>query len=292
MNADLNLKKVQTYISKIPALPVTITKVMEICNNPNTSPVDLNKVISLDPVLMARVLKLINSAYYGVSNQVTSLVRAIIMLGLNTVKNLALSTAILGNLGKKENFNALNMQGFWRHSLCVGVLSKIISRKMGVDQKLQEEYFISGLLHDIGKIPLNNALTTEFIHAMGLSDRDHLPLYRAEKQTIGFDHSDTGVLIGETWKLGDGLVDTIRYHHAPQDYTGKNKQVVYAVAASNYYAVANEIGFSGSRFPEAPGAEILQFLGIDWDYLDDNFDSLMEEIDKAQVYLRINEENP
>lgn len=290
MNTEQSYKKIEHYISKIPALPVTITKVMEICNNPNTSPVDLNKVISLDPVLMARVLKLINSAYYGVSNQVTSLVRAIIMLGLNTVKNLALSTAILGNLGKKENFQALNMQGFWRHSLCVGVLSKLIAQKMRIDQKLQEEYFISGLLHDIGKIPLNNALTTEFIQAMALSDRDHLPLYQAEKTIIGIDHSDAGALIGETWKLGEGIIDTIRHHHEPENYEGNHKLLVYAVAASNYYAVTSEIGFSGSRFPRPPGAEILQALGVDWDYLDDISDNLMKEIEKAQIYLRINEE--
>jgi putative nucleotidyltransferase with HDIG domain len=290
MNVDLNYRKIQAYISKIPALPVTVTKVMEICNNPATSPVDLNKVISLDPVLMARVLKLINSAYYGISNQVTSLVRAIIMLGLNTVKNLALSTAVLGNLGKKENFQALNMQGFWRHSLCVGVLSKLIARKMRVDPKMQEEYFIAGLLHDIGKIPLNNALTVEFIQAMGASDRDHRPLYQTEKEIIGLDHMDAGVLIGEAWKLGNGIIDTIRFHHFPDTYTGKNKAVVFTVTAANFYANANEIGFSGSRFPEAVKDEILRFLGIDWDYLDDIADELMKEIEKAQVFLRIAEE--
>ena len=76
---------------------------------------------------MGRVMKLINSAYYSLNNQITSLVRAIIMLGINTVKNLALSTAVLGNLGKKSNFQALNIDGFWRHSLCVGVTAKLIA---------------------------------------------------------------------------------------------------------------------------------------------------------------------
>lgn len=290
MNAELNLRKVQAYISKIPALPVTVSKVTEICSNPATSPVDLNKIISLDPVLMARVLKLINSAYYGLSNQVTSLVRAIIMLGINTVKNLALSTAILGNLGKKENFQALNMQGFWRHSLCVGVLSKLIARKRKIDPKMLEEYFIAGLLHDIGKIPLNNTLTIEFIEAMRLSDHDHRPLYQTEKEIIGLDHTDTGVIIGETWKLGSGIIDTIRRHHSLESYEGNNKAIVYTVAAANFFANANEIGFSGSRFPEPVKQEILSYLGIDWDYLDDMADELMQEIEKAQIFLRIAEE--
>ena len=91
---------IQAYIAKMPSLPITVSKILQIANDPKTSPSDLNMVISLDPVLMGRVMKLINSAYYSLNNQITSLVRAIIMLGINTVKNLALSTAVLGQLSK------------------------------------------------------------------------------------------------------------------------------------------------------------------------------------------------
>ncbi|MCX7654895.1 MAG: HDOD domain-containing protein, partial [Treponemataceae bacterium] len=145
-------RKIDSYIKNMPSLPTTVAKVLEVCNNPRTSPADLNQVISLDPVLVGRVLKLINSAYYGLGQQVTSLVRAIIMLGINTVKNLALSSAVLRNLTSRKDFQALEMDGFWRHSLCVGVAAKMIAKKRGVDPKLTEEYFAAGLLHDIGKI--------------------------------------------------------------------------------------------------------------------------------------------
>src|SRR5512147_637810 len=89
---------IQTYISKMPSLPITVSKILKIANDPKTSPSDRNQVSSLDPVLMGRVMKLINSAYYSLSNQITSLVRAILMLRINTVKNLALSTAVLSQL--------------------------------------------------------------------------------------------------------------------------------------------------------------------------------------------------
>jgi HD-like signal output (HDOD) protein len=287
MSPEKNLKSIQNYISKIPALPVTVTKILEICNNPATSPVDLNRVISVDPVLMARVLKLINSAYYGLSNQITSLARAIIMLGINTVKNLALSTAVLGSLGKKDNFQALNMQGFWRHSLCVGVTAKLIAKKRKVDPKDLEEYFIAGLLHDIGKIPLNNTLTTLYIEAMGVSDRDHLPLYKAEKSVIGYDHSDIGLLIGDAWKLGSGILDTIRFHHSLNEYEGTNKTVLYTVAVANFFANIDEIGFSGNRYPEKVPTAAFSHLDITMEYLDDIADDVMKEIEKAQVFLKI-----
>src|SRR5512138_3364437 len=110
MPAD-SVSRVRDYIRSMPALPTTVAKVLEVCNSPRTSPVDLDRVISLDPVLMGRVLKLINSAYYGLGTQVTSLVRAIIMMGINTVKNLALSTAIIDRFGGKGEFRALNMEG-------------------------------------------------------------------------------------------------------------------------------------------------------------------------------------
>ncbi|MDR1932349.1 MAG: HDOD domain-containing protein [Spirochaetales bacterium] len=290
MNAEENLAKVSAYISRIPALPVTVSKILEIANNPATSPVDLNKVISLDPVLMARVLKLINSAYYGVTNQVTSLVRAIIMLGINTVKNLALSTAVLGNLSKTENFQALNMNGFWRHSLSVGVLSKLIARTRKIDPKILEEYFIAGLLHDIGKIPLNNTLTQEFIQAMSQADRDHIPLYRAEEEYVGFDHCRAGFIIGSAWKFGAEILDVIKCHHTPETCAEENASLVYTVAAANFYVNSSGIGFSGSRYPEKVPAKALDYLGISWDSLDTMHADLMQEIEKAKIFLKINEE--
>jgi HD-like signal output (HDOD) protein len=120
-------KKINEYIVNMPSLPTSVMKVLDVCNNPQTSPADLNHVISLDPVLVARVLKLINSAYYGLSQQVTSLVRAIIMIGINTVKNLALSSSVVGNLSKSKISTGIDMEGFWRHSLCVGVAAKVIA---------------------------------------------------------------------------------------------------------------------------------------------------------------------
>ncbi len=139
-----HFKLIQQYIDRMPSLSTTVTKVLQVCNTPNTSANDLNKVILLDPVLTGQVLKLINSAYYSLPNQITSLARAIIMLGLNTVKNLALSTAVIGTLGKKDSFKSLSMDSYWTHSLCVGVTSKALAVQLGVPVAEREEYFVAG----------------------------------------------------------------------------------------------------------------------------------------------------
>lgn len=287
MSIEAKEKALQVYINKMPSLPTTVTKIMEICNNPTTSPADLNKVISLDPVLMAKVLKLINSAYYGLSQEITSLVRAIIMLGINTVKNLALSTAVLGNLGNKNNFQALNMEGFWRHSLGVGVAAKMIAKRRKIDPKKLEEYFIAGLLHDIGKIPLNNRFADDYVKTMALSDRQKMPLYTAESESMQIDHTSVGLMIGDAWKLGDDIKDCIQHHHHYLDYSGKNKDLLYTVVFANYFANIAELGFSGDRYPEKIDSTATEFLQVSIDYLDEVEDGVLEQIEKARIFLQL-----
>ena len=238
---------------------------------------------------MGRVMKLINSAYYSLNNQITSLVRAIIMLGINTVKNLALSTAVLGNLGKKSNFQALNIDGFWRHSLCVGVTAKLIAQRRKRDQKTLEEYFVAGLLHDIGKIPLNNKLPTEYVEGLALTDREHMPLYLAEERTMEVNHCEVGRLIIKSWNLGAQMGDTIFFHHFLDSYPGTHRDYLLTVAAANYFANANNIGFSGDRYPEKLPDFVFAELGITWDDLEAIEDLVTKEIDKAKIFLQVAE---
>ena len=278
---------IQTYISRMPSLPITVSKILQICNDPKTSPADLNQVISLDPVLMGRVMKLINSAYYSLPNQITSLVRAIIMLGINTVKNLALSTAVLGNLSAKKNFQALNIDGFWRHSLCVGVTAKLLAARRKKDVKQLEEYFVAGLLHDVGKIPLNNKLSTEYVEALTVADKERAPLYQVEERITGVNHSEVGRLIMKNWNLGPVMEDVVFYHHELDQYEGTNQDVLYTVAAANYFANANQIGFSGDRYPQALSEGVFGELGIAWEDLESLEDTVAKEIEKAKIFLMV-----
>jgi len=264
-----------------------VAKILQICNDPKTSPTDLNRLISLDPVLMGKVMKLINSAYYGLSQKITSLVRAIIMLGINTVKNLALSTAVLASLGRKTDFQALNMEGFWKHSICVGSTAKLIAKKRNIDPKLLEEYFIAGLLHDIGKIPLNNRLSKTFIEALSEAERARHPLYFAEQHILNVDHAEIGRLIVENWKLSKDIEDVVLFHHNLTEYQGENTDILYTVAIANYFANISELGFSGDRFPEKVQANVFSYIGIDWQYLEQIEDDIKKEIEKAQIFLEV-----
>ncbi|MDR2134982.1 MAG: HDOD domain-containing protein [Treponema sp.] len=286
MRNDLN-GRIEEYIGSMPSLPTTVTKVLEICNNPHTSPADLNHVISLDPVLVGRVLKLINSAYYGLGQQVTNLVRAIIMLGINTVKNLALSTAIMGNLSTNSDSGGLNMEGFWRHSLCVGVAAKILARQRGIDAKQTEEYFTAGLLHDIGKIPLNAVLSKDYMLTISTADRERISLFRAEEKTLGINHNAAGAMIVKAWRLEGAVGEAIIHHHNHTEYSGSHRDVLFSIAAANRFASVMEIGFSGDRYPEKTDNPIWETLGVGRDVFDGIEAMVSEEIEKAKIFLRL-----
>ena len=128
IDQDAQRKQIEKFIRRIPSLSTTVGKVLEICSRADASPNELNKVIALDPVLTGQVLKLINSAYYSLVNKVTSLTRAITMLGLNTVKNMALSTAIIRTVSGAKKSKILPTKKFWAHSISVGVSAKILAQ--------------------------------------------------------------------------------------------------------------------------------------------------------------------
>ena len=282
------LKVVAEYIKNMPSLPVTVSKVQEICDNPKTSPVDLYKVISLDPVLMGKVMKLINSAYYGLSDQVTSLVRAIIMLGMNTVKNLALSSAVIGLISGEKSFIKLNSDMFWEHSLCTGIIAKKIAEdKFSVRGGL-EEYFITGLLHDIGKIPLISCFPKEYTEMVNKrADGQYCSINEAETDYFGMDHTVTGQMIADSWKLGDPVKNVIVSHHDINSVDEKFKKMTYTIVMADYFANLYGCYFSGNCCPPAPPEEVYRITGLDDSYLETIKDVVKDEMDKARIFLEI-----
>lgn len=285
---EAKLRQIQAHIAKMPSLSTTVMKVMEICNKPNTSPNDLNRVISLDPVLTGRVLKLINSAYYALPNQVTSLTRAIIMLGLNTVKNLALSTAILQSVGGKDSFKALSVDEFWTHSITVGVTSKALSAQKRIPASLREEYFVAGMLHDLGKIPLSDCFPSEYLQAIELAGSGEASLCLAEQRIFGVDHCRVGRMIAEKWELSTVLSDSLVHHHDPDQAETENRPLVLAVALADAFTNLSAQISQGLASREEPRFNhLLESAGIGKDCLEALQETVQSEIEKAKVFLQV-----
>ena len=276
-------KSIRRFIKKMPSLSTTVGKVMEICSRTDASPNELNRVISLDPVLTGQVLKLINSAYYSLMNKVTSLTRAITMLGMNTVKNMALSTAIIRSVTGAKKSRALPTKKFWAHSIATGVCAKLLAKANGVPIMECEEFFVAGLLHDLGKMPFGD----EYIEVLHAAKDRQQPLIDLEQELIGMDHQEVGRLIAEKWKLNEAMTCAICHHHDVDAAPEEQKVRVAYVALANMYSNIHDLGYAGDPFPQEEEAEkLVKIAGIKWEVLSEIAADVEAEIEKAQVFLQ------
>jgi HD-like signal output (HDOD) protein len=277
-------KKIERFIEKMPSLSTTVGKVLEICSRMDASPNELNKVISLDPVLTGQVLKLINSAYYSLMSKVTSLTRAITMLGMNTVKNMALSTAIINSVAGVNKSKSLPISKFWAHSIGVGVSAKLLATASEVSVQEREEFFIAGLLHDLGKVPFGD----EYIHVLSIARKEQRPLVEVERELLGIDHQEVGGLIAAKWMLKGSMTSCICCHHDIDMAEEEDRVRVAIVALANLYVNIHDIGYAGDPFPEYRNVEkLLELTGLDWPDFAAISSKVEEEIQKAQIFLRV-----
>jgi HD-like signal output (HDOD) protein len=167
------------------------------------------------------------------------------------------------------------------------VAAKLLARRRGIDSKQVEEYFTAGLLHDIGKIPLNAVLSKEYMLTVSTADRERISLFRAEEKTLGMSHCMAGAMIVKAWKLEGPVGETILHHHTSLEYTGGHRDILYSVVAANRFASAMEIGFSGDRYPDKTDNSIWEALGVNRDVFEDMEKTVNGEIEKAQVFLKL-----
>lgn len=280
---------VKGHIARMPSLPVTVTRVLEICNNPSASATDLSRVISLDPVLMGQVLRLVNSAFCGLRDTITSLPRAIIMLGMTTVKNLVLSSAAFKALGHGRS-GSMPMEQFWLHSLCTGVAARWFATLKGVRPDASWDYFVGGLLHDLGKIPLQNVCPDEYGSVLSRAASGTAALCVEERAVLGLDHGQVGGMIAREWKLGAVLEDCLAHHHDPAQARAENQEMVGLVGLADMCAKWFQVGSAGGAVPGGGELELVCLSrGISEDDLVSLGHVLSEEIANARVFLQMDE---
>lgn len=274
---------IETFISTMPSLSMTMDKVMHICSRPDVSPNELYKVISLDPVLTGQVLQLINTTYYSLADQITSLIRAMTMLGLNTVKNLALSAAIMNSVPGVNRLESSPTENFWAHSISVGVAARLLAGIKGIPIMEREEHFIGGLLHDIGKIPFGEEYAGVLEHAA----RKQIPMIEAERELNGIDHQQAGLLIAKKWKLNEAISSCIGYHHSINQGNKIYRNQIAFVALGNAYSNMFDIDGDGDITPsEDDLKELLDSAGLSWQEFSSIHADIESEVSKAQAFLQ------
>ncbi len=242
------LKNKLSHIKNLPTLPVVVDNVIRLTQNPDSTSFEIAEAISQDQSLASKVLKTANSAYYGFPRKITTINYAIVVLGLNNIKNIVLSTSILEQFSQKDVNLLFDRKDFWKHSLLCGIISKKISDHMGI--KNSEEMFMCGLLHDFGKLILDGFFQEEFILALQLAKKNHLSLVEAENRIFGFNHSGVGALLLKKWNLPPSLVKAVEFHHCPEENLNAFR-IASIVHVSDYLCRRIGIGSAGdSVLPE------------------------------------------
>jgi putative nucleotidyltransferase with HDIG domain len=211
---DSELKRAVSIVGELPTIPSIASKVMVTAADPNASADDLRLILEQDPSLAARVLKVANSSLYGFRREVETLRHAVTLLGFKTVESLVMAASL------RDTFKQFGLaeKMLWEHSTFAGVIAAKLSkyRDFGVDR---ESAFISGLLHDLGKIAFSNVFRERYQKIVMRTYNEGIAAVDAEREEFGFDHALLGAQVAKKWNLPEPLVLAIRYHHhAPSEY--------------------------------------------------------------------------
>lgn len=258
-------------ISHIATLPEVTVKVVELVESPKSTAQDLHKVISTDPALCSRILKVVNSSFYGLPGQISSINRAIVMLGLNAVKNIAIAASMAklfrgGELG--PNFSARDL---WTHSNITAGTAKIIATQIKLG--LADEAFLGGLIHDIGmmvEMQYDRAKLTEVIKNTGIDSKGvpAMDMLAAEQQVFEATHQDFGTGLCERWKFPKSFAYVSGWHHRPMELASENRTLPAVVYIADRLAAETGMGFRGDLLSVTLDPEVLDFLKLTKDAVD------------------------
>lgn len=247
----IEINKIIKQLDHIPALPEVVSKILDKLDDPNTSMFGLGKIIQSDMAFAAKILQIVNSAFYGVSQKVTSLGQAITMLGFKTLKSAIVGMSIIKAFGgAKMDVNAGSLlaekektfapEGLWAHSLGVAASARCIAKRIIPHES--EEAFIAGIIHDIGKLVVYQYFNETHSHILAaIAEKDTL-YSKVEKNILPISHSEIGYRVAKVWKLPDNLADAVLYHHNPTNAPKQNKTIVEIIHVADVFARSLQLG--------------------------------------------------
>ncbi len=236
-----NAAEMVSGVVRLVSLPEVCIRVNEMLEDPYVSASDIGKVIGQDTGLTARLLKIVNSAFYGFPSRIETVSRAVAVIGLRELRGLVLAASAVEAFSKIPN-DVLNMVNFWRHSVYCGLLAQILAERSNVLHS--ERLFVAGLLHDIGKLIICNTRPDDYRKIIQEVEKGKQQDHEVERDLFGFDHAEVGGELLKAWKMPASLIESVRCHHNPE----AAQESVMEVSLIN---VANELTLIAEQSPEA-----------------------------------------
>jgi len=288
VTSEEKLRRRLSTISNLPSPPLVFTQITKVISDPKTSVKDVAAIMSEDAAMSAKVLRLSNSAFYGARNEINGIRQAILVLGLEAVKSLVLSSSVF-EMFKSQKLDTDFQEAFWRHSLATALAGRmLVKQHRSLSCFDPEVAFSAGLLHDIGKLiiccfmPADHKQVRQQLQGQGLAD------YQAEEHVLGYPHTLIGRMLAQNWKLPTCIQEAIEFHHSPVDPGNEDDKYSCVIHVADYLA---RLTFE-KKLPPIEGWSYLQrkirdFLGLTTELTDALSHRLLEEYSCSSTFIQM-----
>lgn len=247
-------------IGEIATLPEVTVKIIRIVEDHKSTARDLHDVIRNDPALSAKILKVVNSAFYGLPGQISSVDRAIVLLGLSAIKNIAIAMSMTRMFRGGKAGEGIDGIEVWRHSMAVACACRMLTKLQG--RPTVEESFLAGLLHDLGLLVERQAFTVKTVEVVKRYQAAPKPFHQVETEILGADHQAFGMALANKWRFPRPLRLAIGYHHHPMELAAEYRELPCLVHVADILACQANIGFSMTAANHSIDDAVLDVLQI------------------------------
>lgn len=268
-------------LKELATLPATALKIMRLAENPNSVAEDFNHAITTDPALSTRVLKVINSSFYGMSRQIDSIHQAVVLLGLSAIKNISIAGSVHKVFQADRIGNDFNPCDLWSHSVAVATGTRVIACKIGFDSP--DKAFLAGMIHDLGIMVEVQACRPKFIDMIEILSKDQRLTFRqAEEQALGATHEAFGVGLCRKWKFPVHLEHVAGCHHQPTQLPEANRTLPMIVHVADILAARIGAGYTRTVETDVVDPEVLSSLNLSETDLEAITETLPDAIEETQ----------
>ncbi len=281
-SSNPNVLKAIQKVAQIATLPEVTTKIIQLVEDPKSTAKDLQDVIKYDVALSAKILKVVNSAFYGLPRQVGSVDRAIILLGLSTVKNIAVATSMVKLFAGKKMSSKFTSKDLWLHSLACGVFCKMISQMRG--REGADEIFVAGLMHDLGLLVEKQVYPDKSASVLDEVSEKKRYICDVENEIFGANHQEFGAALSGKWKFPHIFQLATGYHHQPFNAAKQHLEITATVHLADVLAYKKQLGlyFENIKFD----SKVLDVLELTDKQLADVYESFEEKFKAAESVMK------
>jgi len=279
----LSLSELVNSVEEIPVFPQTITRIIQVAEDDRSDAKDLEREIMKDQGLTAKILKLANSAYYGASRNIKSVVEATVLLGFQAIKSMVFATTVGKVLVRELPGYALGKEELWRQSQICAITARVIAKK--IRYRKPDQVYTAGLLRDIGKVILDHHMKEQYTLIVETVGKQTKSFIEVEEDILGYNHAEVGARIGEKWLLPEDLVEAIRYHHTPEKATiNKEMTAMIHIADGLVMMMGFHIGIDGLSYNFSE--EAMNRLKLEESMLEEIMSEVADIVGNEEVFLK------